>query len=82
MNALNKKITRNRELELVSQTAAAMLKAALLTADDLWGVDKKQTDMFVNAYAEIINGYGEDGGIDAIDRELAERGIEVDLKGL
>lgn len=81
MNALNKKVTRSREQRIVTSAAETMLKAAILAADDIWGVDEETTRRFINVYADIINGYGEEeNGVALMDAELIERGIDVFIK--
>lgn len=56
MNALNKRVNENREREIALQAAKLALGAALLAADDLWGLDKETTEGFTHAFAEIVNG--------------------------
>lgn len=81
MNALNKKVSRSREQRIVTSAAETMLKAAILAADDIWGVDEETTRRFTNVYADIINGYGEEeNGVALMDAELIERGIDVFIK--
>ena len=81
MNALNKKVNRSREQRIVTSAAETMLKAAILAADDIWGVDEETTRKFINVYADIINGYGEEeNGVELMDAELVERGIDVFIK--
>lgn len=81
MNALNRKVTRSREQRIVTSAAETMLKAAILAADDIWGVDEETTRKFINVYADIINGYGEEeNGVALMDAELIERGIDVFIK--
>lgn len=81
MNALNKKVNRSREQRIVTSAAETMLKAAILAADDIWGVDEETTRKFINVYADIINGYGEEeNGVALMDAELEERGIDVFIK--
>lgn len=81
MNALNKKVSRSREQRIVTSAAETMLKAAILAADDIWGVDEETTAKFIQVYADIINGYGEEeNGVALMDAELIERGIDVFIK--
>ena len=81
MKAMSKKVTRNREQRIVTSAAETMLKAAILAADDIWGVDEETTRKFINVYADIINGYGEEeNGVALMDAELIERGIDVFIK--
>ena len=81
MKAMNKKVQRVRKHEFMLKTAETMLKAAILAADDIWGVDEETTRNFINIYADIINGYGEEeNGVDLMDAELIERGIDVFIK--
>lgn len=88
MNATGKKVERSREKverdqkhECMMKIAGTMLKAAILAADDIWGVDEETTRKFINVYADIINGYGEEeNGVALMDAELEERGIDVFIK--
>ena len=81
MNATSKKVIRSREQRIVTSAAETMLKAAILAADDIWGVDEETTRKFINVYADIINGYGEEkGGVALMDAELEDRGIDVFIK--
>lgn len=81
MKAMSKKVTRSREQRIVTSAAETMLKAAILAADDIWGVDEETTRRFINVYADIINGYGEEeNGVALMDAELIERGIDVFIK--
>jgi hypothetical protein len=81
MKAMSKKVTRSREQRIVTSAAETMLKAAILAADDIWGVDEETTRKFINVYADIINGYGEEeNGVALMDAELIERGIDVFIK--
>ena len=79
MKALSNKITKNRNERITMNTLQLCISASILTADDLWSVDHKTTDKFIKGFAEIINGYGEQGGIDALRQELEDRGIQVCL---
>lgn len=85
MKVLDKKVTQNRERNRENQLALAAadmcIKAAILVIDDMWGANEEITDRFIHGYAEVINGYGEEGGIAALNQELIERGINVDLEG-
>lgn len=81
MKVMSKKVTRSREQRIVTSAAETMLKAAILAADDIWGVDEETTRKFINVYADIINGYGEEeNGVALMDAELIERGIDVFIK--
>lgn len=81
MKAMSKKVERVRANEFRLKTAETMLKAAILAADDIWGVDEETTRKFINVYADIINGYGEEeNGVALMDAELIERGIDVFIK--
>ena len=81
MNVLSKKVKKNREKEIALRGAELFLDAAILTADDIWGVDRETTEKFVHGYAEIVNGYGakNGGGLEAIRQEMENRGIEVKI---
>lgn len=81
MNAISKKVTRSREEQLVSAAAETMLKIALLTADDVYGVDQESTNKFIAIYNELITEYGAlKNGAELINEELQERGIDVFIK--
>lgn len=81
LNAISKKVTRSREERLVSAAAETMLKIALLTADDVYGVDQESTDKFIAIYSELITEYGAlKNGAELINEELALRGIDVFIK--
>lgn len=67
---------KKRDEKYVSAAAEIMLKAAILAADDIWGVDKETTDTFVKVYNDIIIGYAEEG-VALLNQELKERGIDV-----
>ncbi|MEE0968189.1 MAG: hypothetical protein U0M06_02295 [Clostridia bacterium] len=81
MKALSNKITKNRNERITMNTLHLCISAAILTADDLWSVNHKTTDAFIKGFAEIINGYGDEGGggLEALRKELEDRGIEVKL---
>lgn len=82
MNAITKKTERQRDMQIAASTLEMALGAALLTADDIFGLTDELTDRFTQGYAEVINGYTEQGKIvDAIKAELADRGIELCLDG-
>ena len=57
------------------------LIAALLTADDVFGVNDELCDRFITGYGEVISGYAERGGLEAMKDELADRGISLFLDG-
>lgn len=81
MKAMGKKVERIRKHDFMMKTAETMLKAAILAADDIWGVDEETTAKFIQVYADIINGYGEEeNGVALMDAELIERGIDVFMK--
>lgn len=81
MNALSKKVNYNRDMRIVSAAAETMLKIALLTADDVYGVDQESTDKFIAIYNELITEYGAlKNGAELINEELALRGIDVFIK--
>lgn len=81
MKAMCKKVQRVRKHDFMLKTAETMLKAAILAADDIWGVDEETTAKFIKVYEDIINGYGEEeNGVDLMDAELVERGIGVFIK--
>jgi hypothetical protein len=81
MNVLSKKTERQRDLHIAMQAGEMFLIAALLTADDIFGLNDELTDRFTNGYAEMINGYVQCGGVKAMKEELADRGIEIHLNG-
>lgn len=82
MKVFNRKTERQRDLQIASTTLEMALGAALLTADDIFGLTDELTDRFTQGYAEVINGYTERGNItDEIKAELADRGIELCLDG-
>jgi uncharacterized alkaline shock family protein YloU len=81
MKAISKKVTRNREHQIVTAAAETMLKIALLTADDVYGVDQESTNKFIAIYSELITEYGAlKNGVELINEELALRGIDVFVK--
>jgi len=81
MNAISKKVTRSREQRIVTASAEMMLKLALLTADDVYGVDQESTNKFIAIYSELITEYGAlKNGVELINEELALRGIDVFIK--
>ncbi len=80
MNALGKKIAERRQQDVYLNMAETFIKAAILTADDIWGVTEDETAKFIKGFQEIVNGYGE-VGVSEIDRELKERGITVAITG-
>lgn len=81
MNATSKKTERQRDMHIATSTLEMALSAALLTADDVFGLTDELTDRFTKGYAEVVNGYTQCGGIKAIKAELADRGIEICLDG-
>ena len=81
MKAMSKKVTRSREERIVEAAAETMLKIALLTADDVYGVDEESTNKFIAIYSELITEYGAlKNGVELINEELALRGIDVFIK--
>ena len=81
MNAISKKVTHSREMQIVTAAAETMLKVALLTADDVYGVDQESTNKFIAIYSELITEYGAlKNGVELINEELALRGIDVFIK--
>jgi hypothetical protein len=81
MKAISKKTERQRDMHIAASTLEMALGAALLTADDVFGLTDELTDRSTTGYAEVINGYTQCGGIKAIKAELADRGIELCLDG-
>ncbi len=79
MKAISKRTERARDREIAYRAAVTFLGAALLAADDLWGLDRSTTEKFTHAFAEICNGYGDEGGYNALQAELAARDIVVDI---
>ena len=81
MKALSKKTVKSREMRLVNATAETMLKIAILTADDVFGVDEESINKFIAIYRELILEYGSlDNGVELINQELLDRDINVLVK--
>lgn len=80
MNANNRKFRSAKDERIYLNMADEFIKIAILTADDIWGVTPEDTGKFIKAFEEVVNGYGE-VGVAEIDKELAERGIEVNTNG-
>ena len=85
LNALNRKIERQRDKVAVLEGGKIFLAIAMLAYDDLEGINEEKTSMFVNACSELITGYANCGAKnpkDAIMAELADRGIEFCFDGV
>lgn len=70
---------KNKPLPKRFATLYLCISAALLTADDLWGIDQETTDKFVVAFGEVLNGYGDEDNIMSLKKELDDRGIRVNF---
>lgn len=79
MNVLSKRIQKNEMHRKTLGTLYLCIAAAILTADDLWGVDQKATDTFVTAFGEVLNGYSEEGEVEFLRQELEDRGIAINI---
>lgn len=86
MKVLGKKTERQRDLHAASTVFDFVLALALLTADDMFGLDKESSDKFVDGFAENMNAYiaqAREEGINpakAVQEELAYRGIVICFK--
>lgn len=81
MSAFNKRVQRQRNQNNLTAVGEMFLIAALLTADDVFGLTDEVSDRFITGYGEVISGYAEQGGYEAMKEELAERGISLYLDG-
>lgn len=87
MKTLNKKTERERDKHAASVMFDFVVGLALLTADDVFGLDEASTEKFLNGFSENMNGYiaqAREEKIEpakAVQIELAERGIEICFKG-
>jgi hypothetical protein len=81
MNVLSKKTERQRDINIALAAGEMFLIAGLLTADDIFGLTDELSDRFINGYSEMINGYVQCGGVEAMKAELADRGISLILDG-
>lgn len=68
--------TGNRILDALQ----VVIPAVILTADDIWCVTNEQTQQLVKGSFEIIEGYKEEGGLQALHEEFADRGIQIELR--
>ena len=80
MNALNKKLEKKHREQWIMNALQMVIPAVILTADDIWCVTNEQTQQLVKGSFEIIQGYDEEGGLQALHQEFAERGIQIDLR--
>ncbi|MBO5968998.1 MAG: hypothetical protein J6S14_10940 [Clostridia bacterium] len=78
MRALDKKITKNRNDAITNNTLRLCIATGLLLLDD-FSKTNEESKRFVEGFAEVINGYGEEGGLDALLQECTDRGIELRL---
>lgn len=74
-----KSMSKMRDKRLAVNTLYLCIAAAILTADDLWGINQEKTDEYVKAFGEVLNGYGDEGEIQFLQRELEDRGIRIRL---
>lgn len=87
MKTLSKKTERERDKHAASVMFDFVVGLALLTADDVFGLDEASTEKFLNGFSENMNGYiaqAREEKIEpakAVQIELAERGIEICFKG-
>ena len=87
MKTLSKKTERERDKHAASVMFDFVVGLALLTADDVFGLDEASTEKFLNGFSENMNGYiaqAREEKIEpakAVQKELAERGIEICFKG-
>ena len=81
MSAFDKRVQRQRENNKLMAVGEMFLIAALLTADDVFGLTDELSDRFITGYGEMISGYAECGGHEAMKEELADRGISLILDG-
>jgi hypothetical protein len=81
MSAFNKRVQRQRNDNNLVAVGEMFLVAALLTADDLFGLNDELTDRFITGYSEILKGYSESRNPEAMKEELADRGISLILDG-
>lgn len=85
MSALNKRMKQLRSGSTGNRVLDALqlvIPAVILTADDIWCVTNEQAQQLVKGSFEIIQGYKEEGGkhgLEALHREFAERGFQIEL---
>ena len=78
MRALSKKVRENRNDAITNNTLYMCIATGLLLLDDFSKTNEESTH-FVEGFAEVTNGYGEDGGLEALLDECTDRGIELKL---
>lgn len=74
-----KVMSKMRDKRLAVNITYLCIAAAVLTADDLWGINQETTDDYMKAFGEVLNGYGDEGEIQFLQRELEDRGIRIRL---
>jgi hypothetical protein len=82
MGAFNKRMKQLRSGSTGNRILDALqlvIPAVMLTADDIWCVTNEQTQQLVKGSFEIIEGYKDEGGLKALHKEFAERGIQIEL---
>jgi ribosomal protein L40E len=82
MGAFNKRMKQLRSGSTGNRILDALqlvIPAVILTADDIWCVTNEQTQQLVKGSFEIIEGYKDEGGLKALHKEFAERGIQIEL---
>ena len=82
MKAFNKKIVKHHYGNSILDALQLVIPAVILTADDIWCVTNEQAQQLVKGSFEIIQGYKEEGGkhgLEALHREFAERGFQIEL---
>lgn len=79
MKAFNKKIVKHHYGNSILDALQLVIPAVILTADDIWCVTNEQTQQLVKGSFEIIEGYKDEGGLKALHKEFAERGIQIEL---
>jgi hypothetical protein len=78
MRALSKNVTKNRNDAITNNTLRLCIATGLLLLDD-FSKTNEESKLFVEGFAEVINGYGEEGGLEALLQECTDRGIELRL---
>jgi hypothetical protein len=82
MKAFNKKIVKHHYGNSILDDLQLVIPAVILTADDIWCVSNEQAQQLVKGSFEIIQGYKDEGGkhgLEALHREFAERGFQIEL---
>lgn len=78
MRVLSKNVAKNRNDAITNRTLYMCIATGLLLLDD-FSKDNEESQRFINGFAEVINGYGEEGGLEALLDECTVRGIELRL---